>query len=66
MRAARRQGEWLRARLGGAAPASAHASAGATRAALLEVSSVLARVVIQPNAAAAEAAGTGTGAPELR
>ncbi len=41
MRGSRRQGEWLRARLGAGAPG--------TRTALLEVSSVLARVVIQPN-----------------
>jgi hypothetical protein len=47
LRGSRRQGEWLRARLG-ASPVSS--GAAATRTALLEVSSVLAHVVIQPSA----------------
>ncbi|HVU50281.1 MAG TPA: DUF4097 family beta strand repeat-containing protein [Polyangia bacterium] len=47
LRGARRQGEWLLARLEGP-------RAAGPRAALLEVSSVLARVVIQPNGASAE------------
>jgi hypothetical protein len=54
MRGSRRQGDWLLARLG---PGAAGSGVAATRAALLEVSSVLARVVIQPNVAA-EGAGT--------
>jgi hypothetical protein len=44
LRGARRQGEWLRARLGNGP------GGPGTRAALLEVSSVLARVMIQPAA----------------
>jgi hypothetical protein len=54
MRGSRRQGEWLLARLG---PGAAGSGVAASRAALLEVSSVLARVVIQPNVGA-EGAGT--------
>src|SRR5204863_8332856 len=42
LRGVRRQGEWLRANVGG------RAASQSDRAALLEVSSVLARVVIQP------------------
>jgi hypothetical protein len=44
LRGSRRQGEWLRARLG-----AAGAGVPGTRTALLEVSSVLAHVVIQPS-----------------
>jgi hypothetical protein len=57
LRGVRRQGEWLRARAG----ASAGAGRGA-REALLEVSSVLARVVIQPVGAAPEADALRSGA----
>jgi len=46
LRGSRRQGEWLRARLG---TTGGGGGVPGTRAALLEVSSVLARVVIQPN-----------------
>ena len=59
LRGTRRQGEWLRAV--SFAP-SARAASVPARTALLEVSSVLARVVIQPNVT--ETA-SGTGAPEL-
>jgi putative adhesin len=57
LRGSRRQGEWLRARLGAGSPG--------TRTALLEVSSVLARVVIQPNQPNATEAAYRPGAPEL-
>jgi hypothetical protein len=64
LRGARRQGEWLRARLGTASRGPA------MREALLEVSSVLARVVIQPAGQSAGDVGqangqTVGGAPEL-
>jgi hypothetical protein len=59
LRGARRQGEWLRARLG---PGAAPTGAAAMRTALLEVSSVLARVVIQPSA---PSNGDGLGSVEL-
>jgi hypothetical protein len=62
LRGARRQGEWLRARLG---PGGAGAGAAGSRTALLEVSSVLARVMIQPRTAEAEADAAPRGGPEL-
>jgi hypothetical protein len=55
LRGARRQGDWLRARLGGQAGGQADAGGRAAREALLEVSSVLARVFIQPSGGAARA-----------
>jgi hypothetical protein len=63
LRGARRQGEWLCARFGpgGAVPR--------TRAALLDVSSVLARVMIQPSGVEADGAsriGGASGAAEAR
>ncbi|HVR02756.1 MAG TPA: DUF4097 family beta strand repeat-containing protein [Polyangia bacterium] len=60
LRGVRHQGEWLRAELGGAGTGAPRA-----RAALLEVSSVLARVMIQPSAAAGPSAAELPGAAKL-
>jgi hypothetical protein len=49
LRTVRRQGEWLRAQY-----TAGRAEAGGPRTALLEVSSVLGRVIIQPSAVSAE------------
>ena len=58
LRASRHAGEWLHATF----PASARATSSSTRAALIDVSSVLARVIIQPS----EASAAGPGLPEPR
>jgi hypothetical protein len=64
LRGARRQGEWLRAHLG--RPASGSGASAGARAALLDVSSVLARVMIQPRGTESDTeAAAGPGATEL-
>jgi len=60
LRGARRQGEWLRAHLG--RPAS---GTSGPRAALLDVSSVLARVMIQPRGTESDEAAAVPGSAEL-